>query len=152
VARWIAAVGLTVVGLTAWFVIARGSGGSSPRDSSVGSGTADLMAQLTTGVCFNLSDTEFFAVVPCQHPHDNEAYYRDTFPPGPFPGDHVVQDGAVSTCDAHLEAYVGSGRAADFYDWPLAPDQSEWAAGNHFTICVLSSDYGKVAGSAHHAH
>jgi hypothetical protein len=160
-AWWIAALGLTVVGLTAWLVLARTSGGSrtgassvgsSTGTSSVGSSTGDLLASLTIGACFNLSDTEW-AVVPCTQPHDNQAYYRVTFPPGPFPGDPVVADAVMSTCDAHLDGYVGSGHAADFFDWPASPDQYEWAAGNQFTFCVLSrSDDGKLTGSAHQAH
>jgi hypothetical protein len=38
--RWIAATGLTVVGLIAWFVLARPFGGSGTGHASVGSGTA----------------------------------------------------------------------------------------------------------------
>jgi hypothetical protein len=109
------------------------------------------MFGVRTGVCFNFADT--LSIVPCTQPHDDEGYYQVTFAPGPFPGDHAVGEAVMSTCDAHLAGYVGSGHAADFYDWPAPPDQYAWAAGDHFTVCVLSRlDNRKVTGSAHQAH
>lgn len=141
--RWawgtgIAATSLLIV-LAGWFY-------------PVGSGTDDPMTHLTTGACFNLSETQL-AVVPCTQPHDDEAYYRDTFAPGTFPGDPVVANAAQSTCDAQLAGYVGSGHDDDLFDWPLAPDKSEWAAGIHYTVCALSRvDNRKMTGSARHAH
>jgi hypothetical protein len=139
--RWpIAAMSLTI-GLVAFFVLAR-----VPLES----GTANPMARLTTAVCFNLSETQF-AVLPCTQPHDNEVYYRYMLPPGSFPGDHP--DAVTSTCDARLADYVGTAQASALFDWPLTPDQFEWAAGNRFAVCALARlDSGKITGSAHQPH
>jgi hypothetical protein len=110
------------------------------------------MAQLTTGECFNLSAPEF-AIIPCQQPHEDEAYYQYALPPGPFPGDLRLRDTAIPKCDARLTGYVEATSAADFFDWPITPDQSEWAAGDRVAVCVLARlDMKKTTGSAHQAH
>jgi len=180
-ARWIAALGLTVVGLIAWFVLARPFGGSGTGHASVGSGTGrasvvpstsyssvvpstsyssvvpateDPKTRLTTGVCFLYVDASAVDAVPCTQWHDHEAYHRYSFPPGPFPGDDAVWAAALVTCHAQLERYVGPGHLDDYYvSWMLRPDRPEWAAGNRITICVLSrSDGEQITGSAHQAH
>jgi hypothetical protein len=112
------------------------------------------MAGLTPGECFNLSAPEF-ALVPCQQPHEDEAYYRYTLPTGPFPGDQRVQDTTMPTCNAQLSNYVLSDTmsSGEFFDWPITPDQSEWAAGDRVAICVLTRmDMKQITGSAHQAH
>lgn len=139
--RWLIAATSLLIGLAACFVLAR---------AQVESGTRDPMAGLVAGECFNDSQ---FAVVPCQQPHEDEAYYRYMLPRGPFPGDNRLQDAATNTCDDHLDAYVGSQYADTFYGWPDTPDQFQWAAGDRITICALSPmDNGKITGSARHAH
>ncbi len=162
VARWIAAMGLTVVGLTAWFAFAHPFGGSSASHASVGSKTGHSLVgssteaptRLTTGVCFNYVDPSAVAVLPCTQPHDSEAYYRYTLSPGPFPGYDAVWEAARNTCNAQLNRYVGPEVRGVFYvTWVLTPGQSEWAAGNRLTVCVLSRiDTGKATGSAHQGH
>lgn len=112
------------------------------------------MAHLTPGECFNTSAPEF-AVIPCQQPHEDEAYYRYALPPGPYPGDVGVQDTAIPKCDAHITNYVDSTSVsvAEFFDWPITPDQSEWVAGDSVAICVLTRmDMKQHTGSAHQAH
>jgi len=139
--RWPIAATSLLVGLAACFILAR---------QQVESGTGDPMARLLAGECFN--DTQF-AVVPCRQPHEDEAYYRYTLPRRPFPGDNRLRDAATNTCDGRLAAYVGAGHADTFYDWPITPDQFEWAAGDRLAVCVLSrGDDGKITGSAHQAH
>jgi hypothetical protein len=155
-------MGLTVVGLTAWFAFAHPFGGSSASHASVGSKTGHSLVgssteaptRLTTGVCFNYVDPSAVAVLPCTQPHDSEAYYRYTLSPGPFPGYDAVWEAARNTCNAQLNRYVGPEVRGVFYvTWVLTPGQSEWAAGNRLTVCVLSRiDTGKATGSAHQGH
>ncbi len=74
---------------------------------------------------------------------------RYTLPVGPFPGFQSVG----AQCDARLAGYVGSGHAADFYDWLLVPDQYTWATGDHVVVCVLGPTHTELmTGSAHQAH
>ena len=41
----------------------------------------------------------------------------------------------------------------EFFDWPITPDQSEWAAGDRVAICVLTrTDMKEITGSAHQAN
>jgi hypothetical protein len=171
VAWWIAALGLTVVGLTVWFVLARTSGGSSTGASlvgsstpvssvgsstpvsSVGSGTIVPRARLTAGECFNYtSSATKFAVVPCQQPHDAQAYYPYTLPAGSFTGDQSIQDGAMATCAARFASYVDSLAQDLLTNFVMAPNQSEWAAGDRVVVCALFQFGRKIIGSAHQAH
>jgi hypothetical protein len=171
-AWWITALGLTVVALTAWFVVARTSGGSRAGASSVEPTTAyssvgpttayspleptteNPKAALRAGVCFNYVDQYAVNAVPCAQGHDHEAYYRHTLPPGPYPGNDAVFEAAYVTCHAQFDRYLGPGHPSEYYiSWMLMPDRSEWAAGNRITICVLSrSDQDQYTGSAHQAH
>jgi hypothetical protein len=138
--RWPIAATSLLVGLVVANLFAR---------VQVESGTTDPMTRLVVGECFNDSDT----VVACRHPHDDEVYYRFTLPRGPFLGDDHVNDAATAICDGHLNAYVGSQHADFYFDWPITPDQFEWAAGDHVAICGLSRmDEKTITDSAHQTH
>lgn len=89
-------------------------------------------------------------VVPCDDPHDAEAFHRVDLADGSYPGDAAVADRADALCLDEFEAYVG----IDYYDseywidW-LVPTADGWASGDREVVCLLvSGDGSPLVGSA----
>lgn len=90
------------------------------------------------------------AIVPCDGPHDAEAYVRQQLADGPFPGDAALATRADEVCLESFAGYVGSEYAVSefFYDW-LVPTEDGWQAGDRELVClIVSGDGSPLVGAA----
>ena len=76
--------------------------------------------------------------VPCDEPHEREAYYEFELPAGPYPGDEQLQAQVFDLCSAQFQTYVGMSPAESTlvfsYVWP---DQFYWLRGLRLGGCAL---------------
>jgi hypothetical protein len=147
------------VGFLALSLSACSSAGTEPVRDDQGQITeanesADVFA-VTVGDCTNDTDTttgevSTVATVPCDEPHDNEAYLSGDLPDGEFPGDEAVATAADEMCAAGFDAFVGlayDSSRLDFY--PLTPTEGSWGAGDHEVVCFVFDSAGeKLTGTA----
>ncbi len=89
--------------------------------------------------------------VPCDEPHDAEAFHRILLPAGPFPGDAALADDADAACLERFPDYVGAEYAVSEY-WldSLVPTEAGWSAGDREIVCLLvSGDGSPLVGSGY---
>jgi hypothetical protein len=147
------------VGLLALTLSACSATGTAPVRDDQGQITeaneaADVFA-VTVGDCTNDGDTttgevSTVATVPCEEPHDNEAYLAADLPDGDFPGDDAVATAADEVCAAGFDAFVGlayDSSRLDFY--PMSPTEGSWGAGDQEVVCFVFDSTGeKLTGTA----
>jgi hypothetical protein len=119
-------------------------GGAAAEVTLAGPGEClDLVVDGTVGV-----DT---VAVPCEEPHDAEAFQRVLLPAGPFPGDTAVADEADAACLEDFEGYVGAAYAESEY-WldSVVPTEAGWSGGDREIVCLLvSGDGSPLVGSGY---
>lgn len=81
--------------------------------------------------------------VPCDDPHDAEAFHRILLPSGPFPGEAALADEADAACLERFDGYVGADYAVSEY-WldTLVPTEAGWSLGDQEIVCLLVSEDG----------
>jgi hypothetical protein len=104
------------------------------------------------GDCFNTpTQADVFEVeaVPCDEPHDDEAYAFVTIDGNVWPGDDAVGDMSFDLCLGEFASYVGAPfDVSELTFYPLTPTESSWDLGDRESICVLfQMDGEKLEGS-----
>lgn len=92
---------------------------------------------------------DLLSAVPCDRPHDNEAYHLFELPEGRYPGDEEVESLAAEGCVRAFEAYVGvSYDESQLESSPISPGQEAWNDGDRKVICFTFTPSGaKLTGS-----
>ncbi|MFF4371636.1 septum formation family protein [Streptomyces sp. NPDC001594] len=88
--------------------------------------------------------------VPCDQPHQSEAYAVFTLPDGPYPGEAGLLPLAREKCGGKvLSDYVGADAklSATLTEYFFGPGADNWKAGDRKLICYLSEPAGKTTGS-----
>ncbi|MEU7556173.1 septum formation family protein [Streptomyces sp. NPDC044571] len=89
-------------------------------------------------------------VVPCDQPHEGEAYAVFTLEDGPYPGKEKIVRIATEKCgSAALTAYTGDAAKLPRKMEPIYnyPQSSTWDLGERNVICFLGDPTGKSTGS-----
>lgn len=139
-----------VLGLTAAALVLSGCGFSSEpeRDDSgaiVETAEAADIFSIGVGDCTNDPDdaateeVQSVEAVPCDGPHDNEAYYAEDLPDGEFPGDDAVSTAADEICLTQFEPFVGlSYEESRLAFFPFRPTQESWEqADDREVLCMV---------------
>ncbi|MBA3531902.1 MAG: septum formation family protein [Ardenticatenales bacterium] len=117
--------------------------------------SGDISAfEVEVGDCFGdpgQDDVSTLEAVPCDQPHDNEAYHLADYPAGPnepFPGEEEIDTFAEEACVTAFEEYVGlSFQESVFQVTYLQPTEETWEDGDREVVCTLYSDEGPLEGS-----
>ena len=100
---------------------------------------------LTVGDCFDLSDessVDAVPVLPCEEPHDFEAYASLRMDAAAYPGETDTVAEADARCGQAFEDYVGI-PLQDAYDQGLYdytsfyPSAESWALGDREILCLV---------------
>lgn len=108
---------------------------------------------MRVGDCVNSGDldglVETVPVVPCDEPHDSEAFASMDMPAGVYPGETAVDDAAADFCFTELEAFVGLEYSQSLLDyWPLTPSAEGWdAVDDRQLLCFVYDPAGSVTGT-----
>lgn len=147
--------GLAVGGIVAsavWAVVgavALAAAGGSPftadRDGAGGSeGGKVPISKLREGDCFTFTGgvivgrrTDLVTAVPCTKPHDSEVVAQSSLPEGPYPGDRTAVNEAARMCAAKITYLNKSRYAKKLEPYFVAPQEADWAAGDHGMTCVM---------------
>ena len=109
---------------------------------------------LTIGDCFNLdgaTQVESVPVIPCDEPHDFEAYASLRMDAANYPGEADTVAEADARCGQAFDGYVGMA-LQDAYDQGLYdyssfyPSTESWALGDREILCMVyaTDDDGEV--------
>ena len=144
-----------------YILLASGAGAyhmynSADRDASgaiVGAGTIDVF-DLQVGDCFDDGDAysdeiSTLPAVPCNEPHDNEAYAAFNVSLDSYPGDIAMWEMANEECYNRFESFVGRDYESSRYDYfTLHPTSQSWAQNDREVVCAIyDMDLRKLTGS-----
>ena len=92
-------------------------------------------------------------IVPCDEPHDSEAYAIVTVPDGDYPGEDAIKAQADAGCVAEFAEFVGVGYTDSELEYTFYfPSENSWAQGDREILCEVydpdSQTTGSLAGSA----
>jgi hypothetical protein len=137
---WIGVV--AVVGLV-------GAVTAASRDESgaiVGEGNLHI-ADVRVGDCFDLNDGSDIEevgdirAIPCNEPHDFEAYFTTELPAGSYPSRSILDAETEAACLPSFEAYVGRDyETSALYVTTFEPTPESWDQGDHGILCVISTE------------
>lgn len=113
---------------------------------------------LAVGDCFDdwagleldvVQEVESVPIVDCADPHDNEMYFVEALPEGPFPGDTGMEQMAIDTCFEEFDGFVGTAYADSRLDFGfLISTQEMWDTGTRRISCfVWDIEFLKLTGS-----
>lgn len=133
--------------------------GGLPQDAASPAGTTGVETSIfdvEAGDCFSiegLDDIESVDVVPCEQPHEYEAFAVVEHPAGdddPYPGEDETLDYADDACRDEFEAYVGAPyEVSELYITSVYPSEATWSLGDRAITCTLrEEDEREVTGSA----
>ena len=109
------------------------------------SGNLADIASTEVGSCLN-DDPPL--VTDCAAPHDFEVYYSAAIPEPSWPGVDDLDSAADDICYDEFEGYVGESYEDSGYDYTFfAPSRSEWSAGRHTVVCVITPEGRYLTGS-----
>lgn len=97
---------------------------------------------LEVGDCFDDPATDFDEVlsvpaIPCDQPHDNQAFAKFNLNSGDWPGDDVVSQQALDGCVDRFEPAIGEAYETSPLDVaPLQPTEASWDAGDYEVLCA----------------
>ena len=114
-------------------------------------GQADVFT-VSVGDCFNdVSEQEISEVpaVPCDQPHDYEAYHAFDIAGDEFPGDEAVTSQADDGCSAAFTDFNGlSYDESTLYLGYLQPTEESWTGQNdHEVVCYIYEENLQTTGS-----
>lgn len=96
------------------------------------------------GDCFiDFKETETtFEPVSCDEPHDAEVFIDFEYPPGPFPGDDVIDQGSEELCFGQaFEDFVGLDYpSSSVFALRSTPNEETWALGDRTINCILTDE------------
>ncbi len=76
--------------------------------------------------------------VPCDEPHDAQAYYLFDIAGDEYPGVNAVVAEADETCYDEYEGFVGVDYiSSEYYSTSLYPSVESWAGGDREVICLV---------------
>jgi hypothetical protein len=108
-------------------------------------GTLSVLPTTSVGTCL---DSGLRALEECSTPHDLEVYFSPTLPDPVWPGTGDVGYAADSLCEEAFEGYVGTSYGDSKLDYDFyAPTESEWQAGRHQVVCVITPSGDSLTGS-----
>ena len=116
-----------------------GAGASTAEDLQVGDCLNDAgLSGIVTSV----------PVVPCDEPHDSEAYAEFDLDEGPFPGKEQIVARGDAGCVEAFAAFVG----IPFNDSELAysyyqPTESSWPQGDRRILCEIYDPVSQTTGT-----
>jgi hypothetical protein len=131
------------------------------RDETSGeiteSSDADVFS-LKVGDCLNHTGTEeteevsSVPTVPCDQPHESEAYAATDMPDGDYPGDQAVTDAADTFCYDEFATFVGMSYDESVLNLSsFFPTPESWEQGDRELMCFISDEApvtGTLAGAA----
>lgn len=121
-------------------VTVAGCGGGSGGPADEGPDASRRAAGIEAGDCYQEPADERTTVdaVPCDQPHDNEAFAAYQLPDGEYPGDRALLRDGVAGCLERFEGFVGAGYADSALDVDaLTPTRITWEDGDRKVVCVL---------------
>jgi hypothetical protein len=128
-------------------------GGDAARGTSVDVG-AD---QVVVGDCFDdpMGDTDDWVevddvrLVPCDDPHDLEAFHSFELPDGDLPSEAALDERIDEACIPAFEEFVGQTYEDSELDLAfLTPTEESWAEGDRRVLCsIYAMDQTKLRGS-----
>lgn len=140
---------LPVVGLLTGACSAATADDSTRNDAGVVIEGGDVgVLALNVGDCFDdppgvfetdeMTEVESVAAVPCDEPHDNQAYAKFDLPDGDWPGDEETSQDAFDGCLDEFEAMIGEPYETSPLDiLPLSPTETGWRLGDHEVLCAV---------------
>ncbi|MGB8649359.1 MAG: septum formation family protein [Mycobacteriales bacterium] len=125
---WTVVIALAVAAV----VLGSDSGGALGRVADAGSTSVGSCLQSPTG------DGSVSTLVDCTESHDGEVYFVQDLGPTGWPGYSEVDKRADDACLGAFEDYVGTSYDSSDDDYGyFAPDEGEWASGEHRVVCVV---------------
>jgi hypothetical protein len=128
-------------------------GADAARDGEVYVDAADV----AVGDCYDdpavegddWVEVEDVRLVPCDEPHDNEAFHRFSLHGGDYPTDDAFDASFEETCIPAFEDFVGRSYEDSELDIAyLAPTADGWDEGDREVVCsVYTMDLSKLRGS-----
>lgn len=122
---------------------------AASRDDSgaiVEAGTLNIV-DVRVGDCFDLNDgldveeVGEIRAIPCDEPHDFEAYHTTDLADGDYPSRAVLDAETEAACLPSFEAYVGSDYAtSELYVTSFEPTAAGWDDGDRGILCVVSTE------------
>lgn len=86
--------------------------------------------------------------VPCEDPHDLEAYYTFDIDLDEMPDSEKMADLADTGCVSQWEAFVGTPYDdSDLYLYNIFPSEESWPEGDREVLCLLYEPDVKLTGS-----
>ncbi|MET8295580.1 septum formation family protein [Streptomyces sp. NPDC001272] len=138
-------------------------GGAGPAYGAAAADDPGGVGDIKVGDCFNASTAPkdyqndkvtqspvSVDVVPCDTPHQSEAYAVLTLPDGPYPGAAKLLPVARDKCGGKtLTDYVGphAKLSPTLTEYFFGPSADNWTSGDRKMICYLSEPAGKTTGS-----
>jgi hypothetical protein len=95
---------------------------------------------IEVGDCYDepADDRGQVAAIPCDQPHDNEAYAAFQLADGDYPGDDAVLADASARCLERFGGFVGIGYDQSGFDVDaLTPTRLTWDDGDRKVVCIL---------------
>ncbi len=122
---------------------------AASRDDSgaiVGAGTLHIV-DVRVGDCFDLNDGSDveevgeIRAIPCNEPHDFEAYHASDLPAGDYPSRAVLDAETEAACLPTFESYVGRDyETSELYVTTFEPTPEGWNDGDRGILCVVSTE------------
>ena len=151
-----ATVALTVSTLTGCSLLSGLSGQPVREDGEITeNGDADVFA-LRVGDCFDNEDgsssiegeVSSIPVVPCDEPHDNEAYYSFDLEGTEYPGDDAITTAGDEGCYDQYDNFVGINyESSTLYYSFISPTEQSWLQGDREILCLILDDGVKTTGT-----
>ena len=128
----------------------------TPRDDDgtvvEGNDDADVFS-IRVGDCLNDAGTSGTVttapIVPCDEPHDSEAYASFQLEDGDFPGDEAISVEADGLCYTAFEDFAGIAWEDSIYDYSYyLPTEDSWnSRGDREVLCTIFDGGGQVTGT-----
>jgi hypothetical protein len=109
-----------------------------------GAGTLHI-SDVRVGDCFDLDDATAAEVdeiraVPCDEPHQFEAFFAANMPSGPYPSRAAIDAELEAQCLPAFQSYVGRDyETSELYITSFEPTESGWRDGDRSYLCVAST-------------
>ncbi|MBQ1444994.1 MAG: septum formation family protein [Renibacterium sp.] len=128
-------------------------GNDAQRDPSgtvTASSTADAFT-IKVGDCVNEPEGTTFSeivAIPCDQPHDLEAYASTKLPDGDFPGRSAIGDKVDEFCDPKFLEFVGIAyNDSSLSSVPFTPTSESWSGGDREIVCLVGQEKTKTTGT-----
>jgi len=158
-ARWVRLIAVTTIAAAGLLLsgcsLLNQLTNTTPRDAS-GTPTAENdnadVFSIKVGDCLNdasvTGTVTTTPIVPCNKPHDSEAYKSIRMKDGDFPGEEAVKAQADQGCADAFPGFVGlsyddSNLKISYY----FPTSDSWESGDREILCTIYDDGVKTSGS-----